>query len=209
MNWDNATSGTLQPGACGASTPALEEDDLSPINAKAGDATAAGDFADSVNPSNVDAAEGLQWGTFASPVSVPVGTPLDCIMTLQFSPLLRLSPTFATANQGDTQQVSATVLDENNEPQGIYSQVRYEITGANPGSGAAPTTDEAGHTTISWTGTNPGDDTLTVFDDRNDDDCGSQTNRSRWSVRSPSRRRPRHRTPPATWRRRSMPSRGS
>jgi hypothetical protein len=75
---------------------------------------------------------------------------------------LSLSPLGDSHNVGQTQSVSARVLNHGHPVGG--ATVRYAITGANPSSGSVGT-DADGAATITLTGSQPGQDTLTAYVD--------------------------------------------
>ncbi len=78
---------------------------------------------------------------------------------------LSLAPGSGTQPVGQTQSVTATSLNHGQPVSG--GRVRYSIAGANPSSGSASTAPD-GTATISWTGAQPGQDTLTAYIDSDD-----------------------------------------
>jgi hypothetical protein len=103
---------------------------------------------------------GAQWnlGSLASPATVAV--------TWHFSrtSALALAVPSVPATAGSIVQVPVTARNNDGGPDAGLP-VRYTITGANPGSGAA-TTAANGTALISWLGAKTGTDTLTAFVDR-------------------------------------------
>lgn len=78
-----------------------------------------------------------------------------------------LSPTFYSAAEGNTENVTVAFHDDAYNPL-ANKPLAWQITGANPASGTG-TTDSSGHMTVSWKGDNPGQDTLVVWQDTNAD----------------------------------------
>jgi hypothetical protein len=75
---------------------------------------------------------------------------------------LDLSPANATLDTGQQHTVTATLQDLNATPPALEgADVLFEVTGANPGTGAG-TTNAAGQTTFSYTGHNVGNDTISA-----------------------------------------------
>jgi hypothetical protein len=103
---------------------------------------------------------GAQWnlGSLASPATVAV--------TWHFSRTssLALAVPGVAQTAGSTIQVPVTARNNDGGPDAGLP-VRYTVTGANPGSGAA-TTAADGTALISWLGAKTGTDTLTAFVDR-------------------------------------------
>ncbi len=78
---------------------------------------------------------------------------------------LALSVSDSTASVGSNQSVTATVTDTNGDPaEGIA--VHFTVSGVNPTSGVR-TTGSNGQATFSYTGSNTGVDTITVYADVN------------------------------------------
>lgn len=75
-------------------------------------------------------------------------------------PGLSLDATSDTNTVGATQTVTATSLDHGQPVVG--GVIRYAVTGANPTSGVL-TTGSTGIAAINWTGSRPGDDTVTAY----------------------------------------------
>jgi hypothetical protein len=84
----------------------------------------------------------------------------------QLTPVLTLTPDSASNPIGTSHTVTATVLTGPFPVDG--EDVVFTVTGANPTSGSA-VTDIAGAATFTYTGTNPGTDTITAFLDSDGD----------------------------------------
>jgi hypothetical protein len=152
--------------------PAIQEGDQEVIETKAGNsADASGDFTSSVEAGFTDAALGVQTGTFAAPLSLAAGETVTIENRFHLAQMLRITPTSGSQTRGGTKNVTATVADIEGNPRSAgYGRLRYRIIGAN-GTGQVNTATVAGGgtATISWTGTNAGNDQLSVWDDLDDD----------------------------------------
>src|SRR4051812_43419207 len=169
VNWSD------QPGFVGiepltAPGPiAVQEADRDVLNGKAGnDADSGGDFANSsVDATFTDASVGMQSNTFNAPLVLGAGVTSSAMKArFHLSELLRVTANSTSELRGGTQSVTATVSDFDGAPR---SGVRYKIEGANPRGVTTAAADAGGAATITWTGTNAGNDLLTVWDDRNGD----------------------------------------
>jgi hypothetical protein len=111
-------------------------------------------FNDSIDARLIDNAIGVQWNNGGSTASYEV--------EWQFGLSgLTASPASALLGTGSFHEVTITATDANGN---LISggTIRYEITGANPGSGAE-TTAGNGQAKIGWVGNNAGTDTLTAY----------------------------------------------
>ena len=79
---------------------------------------------------------------------------------------LTLTPPDATNDIGDEHTVTAKLVDQDGPVSG--GSILFTVTGANATSGSA-TTDANGNAEFSWTGTNPGEDTVTACFDEDAD----------------------------------------
>jgi hypothetical protein len=74
------------------------------------------------------------------------------------TPTLALTPESAARQVGETHAITAATT---NAPAG--SSVRFDVSGANPGAGAAPVDPGSGTATISVLGANPGQDSVSAY----------------------------------------------
>ena len=122
--------------------------------------------------------------------------------TMHWDPLLAITGGGGSNATGLPQSVTVTLRDTSGNPL-VDREVWYEITGANPTSGiqtqartatlsrvattggrpAAARTNGSGQTTVTWTGYNPGTDTLDVYGDSDDNgSLGPSDARARTTV---------------------------
>ena len=100
---------------------------------------------------------------------------------------LRLNPPSDVAETRHAHEITATLLDDAEQPTN-GTTLRWSITGANPRTGSASTAG-LGQVVIAWTGTNLGEDTVTVYADHDDDgvrdpDEPQRTAKVTWRVES-------------------------
>jgi hypothetical protein len=123
-------------------------------------------YDDSVNSTVLDNGAGVQWDTHESTPLAPGATASFEIAWVFAAPApMTLSPASQTLLTGQSASTSATLTDLAGTPQPGRT-IRWDVQGANPAGGTL-TTDAAGHATISWSGANAGEDTLTAFADFN------------------------------------------
>jgi len=81
---------------------------------------------------------------------------------------LSATPAAASAELPDQHEVTLSLVDTNFNA--VPNQrINYEITGANPSAAATAQTGATGQVVVSWTGANPGLDTLTAYADADGD----------------------------------------
>jgi hypothetical protein len=115
-----------------------------------------------------DAGAGVEGDTFQPPSpGLDPGATTEFKVGLRFVDTLGLSPVTATRQTGDEHVVTAKLADVNGRPQ-ARKKLGWTVAGANFASGSV-TTDRKGQARIGWIGGQPGDDTLTVFQDANGD----------------------------------------
>jgi hypothetical protein len=107
---------------------------------------------------------------------------------------LSLSPATDTKTAGGVEDVTATSLDDGQPVDG--GLVRYTVAGANQASGVVQTAAD-GTATISWTGANPGPDTLTAYLDTDDTGAFDQTDDTQATATVDWTARPAPAAPPA------------
>ena len=138
--------------------------DVWPKIANAADSTAP-TFDDTVVGEPVDNAGGVEWDN----VSILAGATqsFELIVRNAVPALLQLTPSNAGSPRGVPINITARAVNTDGVPYAGRS-LRYAITGANPGGGAA-TLDANGQATISDPGANAGGDTIVAFVDFNND----------------------------------------
>lgn len=141
----------------------FETNNLGSVSSHASDGSGPG-FDNTVSIEDSDNAAGVQWDDFYStPLQPNASHKFD--VGLRFVDTLGLDPVRATAAVGSQHSVTVTAADLNG--QRIPNQrLDYTVEGQNPTSGNV-TTNADGQATIAWVGANVGEDTLTVFEDRN------------------------------------------
>ena len=122
-------------------------------------------FDDTVVGEPVDNAGGVEWDD----VSIPAGAMRTFELTVKNAvpALLQLTPSNAGSPRGVPINVTATAVNTEGAPYAGRS-LRYDVTGANPGSGTA-TLDGNGQATITDPGANAGGDTIVAYVDFNND----------------------------------------
>jgi hypothetical protein len=120
-------------------------------------------FGNAVDSRFLDNGAGVQWDI----PSLPNGASQTYQVVWRFSRFSALDASAATPARvtGQTATVNVTARDADGRPDPGRA-VRYTISGANPGGGAA-TTGADGSAALTWNGVNPGTDTLIAFTDVN------------------------------------------
>jgi len=128
-------------------------------------ASAGPTFDETVVGEPVDNAGGVEWDD----VSIPAGASRSFELTVKNAvpALLQLTPSNAGSPRGVPINVTATAVNTEGVPYAGRA-LRYDVTGANPGSGVA-TLDANGQATISDPGANAGADTIVAYVDFNND----------------------------------------
>ena len=131
-------------------------------------ASTAKTFDDTVVGEPVDNAGGVEWDQYLATAIPPDATRRFELTVRNAVPaLLQLTPSNAGSPRGVPVNVTATAVNTEGVPYAGRS-LRYAITGANPGGGAA-TLDANGQATITDPGANAGGDTIVAFVDFNND----------------------------------------
>jgi hypothetical protein len=133
----------------------------------AGDAATA-TFDNTVVGQQVDNAGGVEWDQYAvTGVPNTETRSFELVARNAVPSALQINPTNAGSPQGIPINFTVTALDTNGGPY-VNRTLRYQIVGANAGTGQA-TTNAAGAVVITDTGTNAGADTVIAFLDFNND----------------------------------------
>jgi hypothetical protein len=133
----------------------------------AGDSTSAS-FDNSVLAEATDNAGGVEWDQAeTTPLANGATRSFELVVLSAVPAALQISPSNAVSRQGVPVNLTVTGLDTNGQPY-AGKTLRYEIKGANVGSGSA-TTDAAGSAVVTDPGTNAGADTVVVYLDFNND----------------------------------------
>jgi hypothetical protein len=123
---------------------------------------------DTIDRTSHDAGIGVQWDTFQSPnAPLAPGATAEFKIGMRFVETLGLDPTRATRQTGQEAVVHAKVAAVDGTP-ASRRPLTWLVTGANTASGQV-NTDSKGDAKIGWIGGSPGDDTLTVFRDSDED----------------------------------------
>jgi hypothetical protein len=139
------------------------------------EAAAAGDpasFDNSVVGEQVDNAGGVEWDQYrtgGTPGALTSGATatFELVARNAVPSALQMNPTNAGSPQGVPVNFTVTAVDTNGQPY-VNKTIRYQIVGANAGSGQA-TTNGAGVAVLTDPGTNAGADTVIAFLDFNND----------------------------------------
>jgi hypothetical protein len=116
----------------------------------------------------------LGWSSVIFFTIAAVGQPSSRSLPTQSPPppppqiIITLTPTTATNPVGTIHTLTATVVNELNQPL-VNQTVKFSVNGANITTGSA-TTNATGQATFTYTGTIPGDDTITAWIDEDDDE---------------------------------------
>jgi hypothetical protein len=123
-------------------------------------------FDNTVVGEQVDNAGGVEWDQYAV-TGVPAGQmkSFELVARNAVPSALQITPTNAGSPQGVPVSFQVTAVDTNGQPYAGRT-IRYQITGANPGSGQA-TVGADGNAVITDPGTNAGADTVVAFLDFN------------------------------------------
>jgi len=131
-------------------------------------ATSAQTFGDKVNGEPVDNAGGVEWDKyFTTPILNNATQTFELTVKNAVPALLQLTPSNAGSPRGVPITVTATAVNTEGVPYAGRA-LRYDITGANPGSGTA-TLDGNGQAAITDPGANAGGDTIVAYVDFNND----------------------------------------
>lgn len=151
----------------------FQEGDVSKVLPWFGPAYFGAGFSNTVDPDLTDSAVGVQWDKHRS-TALGAGATDTFAVVWAFGHFdaLTLFPGDESKPTGATESQTALALHGGAAVTG--KTVRYAITGANPGYGAA-VTDGSGNAAIAWTGVNAGSDTLTAFLDSNGDGTQQDT----------------------------------
>jgi hypothetical protein len=169
-NPDSGSSGGFVEVLGGASNPwsayqALRFPDVWTLVQGAG-GSADPTFDNSVLAEPDDNAGAVEWDQYVTgPLGNGADATFDLIIRSAVPSALQLNPTNAASRQGVPINVTATALDTNGQPY-AGKTLRYTITGANPGTGAA-TLNATGSAVMTDPGTNAGFDTVVAFVDFN------------------------------------------
>jgi hypothetical protein len=136
------------------------------INAAAGSTNAT--LADTVVGEPVDNAGAVEWDQYVTGAGIPASATrsFELVVRSAVPAALLLSPSNAGSPRGVPINITATATNTDGVPY-AGKTLRYQITGVNPGSGAA-TLGPAGTAVITDPGTKAGGDTIVAFVDFND-----------------------------------------
>ncbi|MEN3281064.1 MAG: hypothetical protein V7607_2204 [Solirubrobacteraceae bacterium] len=145
----------------------LDPTDVWPKVQTAGASTAP-TFDDTVVGEQVDNAGGVEWDQYAvTGVPNTETRSFELVARNAVPSALQINPTNAGSPQGVPINFTVTALDTNGGPY-VNRTLRYQIVGANAGTGAV-TTNAVGAAVITDPGTNAGADTVIAFLDFNND----------------------------------------
>ena len=119
-------------------------------------------FSDSIDPTVVDNAAGVQWN-FPTLANL---APQAVSVVWRFKRFLPLQLAAVASTRATGQLATVNVSAVSDGLPAVGAAVRYAIAGANPGSGTV-TTGADGNAAITWAGANVGTDTLIAFTDAN------------------------------------------
>jgi hypothetical protein len=124
-------------------------------------------FDNTVVGEQVDNAGGVEWDQYATttPLGIGATASFELVARNAVPSALQLNPTNAGSPQRVPINFNVTAVDSNGQPYAGRT-IRYQILGANAGSGAV-TTNAGGVAVVTDPGTNAGADTLVVFLDFN------------------------------------------
>ncbi len=126
-------------------------------------------FANTVNPGLIDNGAGVSWNDRATQGLAPTQTVrYEAIWHARRPTPLTAWPASAVKELPGAHQVTLSLVDANFNPV-VGQRVNYEVTGANPGTPASATTDQAGNVVVNWNGANVGLDTLMAYADADGD----------------------------------------